>query len=245
VILKALKLWFFYLGPLLSVPFLFLLGILPYGTSWRDVPARARMLLLICGCTFLGIALLVPIEIHYAAPLTAAIYALIVIAMQRVRHWRRGEARPGVLVVRLTAALALMLFFVNFGLELLHVRIWNAVPMWSSQWVQLRDRERVEKQLKSALGRQLVIVHYGPNHPESEAWVNNAADIDNSQVVWAHDMGETGNQELIRYFADRNTWLVYPDENPVRLMPYSAGIMSADGATKVSLIRDTSRFAAK
>ena len=41
-----------------------------------------------------------------------------------------------------------------------------------------------------------------------------------SKVVWARDMGEPQNLELIRYFKDRKLWLVEPDAISPRLSVY-------------------------
>jgi hypothetical protein len=38
--------------------------------------------------------------------------------------------------------------------------------------------------------------------------------------VWAWDMGEPNNRELLQYFKNRNVWLVEPDESPPRLSAY-------------------------
>jgi hypothetical protein len=38
--------------------------------------------------------------------------------------------------------------------------------------------------------------------------------------VWARDMGEEQNQELLRYFSERRVWVLYADESPPRLEPY-------------------------
>ena len=48
----------------------------------------------------------------------------------------------------------------------------------------------------------------------------NAADIDASRVVWAWDMDEQSNRELLQYFKNRRVWLVEPDESPPKLSPY-------------------------
>jgi hypothetical protein len=47
-------------------------------------------------------------------------------------------------------------------------------------------------------------------------------DIDGSKVVWARDMDEKDNQELIQYFKNRSVWLLEPDESPPKLAPYIA-----------------------
>jgi hypothetical protein len=66
----------------------------------------------------------------------------------------------------------------------------------------------------------LVIVHYGAEHDPRESWVANSADIDGSKIVWAHDMGPEQNEELLRYFRGRQSWLVEPDQHPIQIVPY-------------------------
>ena len=36
----------------------------------------------------------------------------------------------------------------------------------------------------------------------------NSAGIDDQKIVWAHDMGEEKNRELLEYFSDREICLV-------------------------------------
>jgi hypothetical protein len=78
----------------------------------------------------------------------------------------------------------------------------------------------MEARLEQLPGDQLVIVRYFPQHYPVDEWVYNGADIDDSKVIWARDMGAAGNQELIRYYRDRSVWLVEPDAIPARVSPY-------------------------
>jgi hypothetical protein len=66
-----------------------------------------------------------------------------------------------------------------------------------------------------------VIVRYGPEHNPSNEWVYNAADIENSKVIWAREMSAAENLDLIRYYKDRTVWLVQPDMDPPNVSPYS------------------------
>jgi hypothetical protein len=221
VVVKVLMLWFFYLGPLLTLPFLALGFALPYGTSWKDVGAKTRFLLLVCAANLIAMFLAVPDNPHYAAALTAAIYALVLMAMQRVRRWQHNGTPAGVFLVRSIPVLAVVLLALRIAIPSFGLSIRNPSSpwTWASPWNQLRARERVENQLKAEPGKHLVIVHYNPGHDPGEGWVNNRADIDKSKIVWAQDMGREENLELINYFKSRNVWLVQPDVNPFQVTP--------------------------
>ncbi|MBV9341313.1 MAG: hypothetical protein JO159_10555 [Acidobacteria bacterium] len=221
---KILMLWFFYLGPLLSVPFLALGFVLPYGMSLRDLGARTQFLLVVCAANLLAILLAVPINPHYAAPTTGAVYALIVIAMERIRRWNKKTKRTGIFVVRAVLTAALGLFLLRISIPVLHLPINNPAQPWTwcSPWNQLLPRAQVESRLRALPGEHLVIVHYSPEHDPREGWISNSADIDNSKIVWAHDMGPDLNKELFQYFSGRQIWMVYPDRDPIELSPYEA-----------------------
>jgi len=70
------------------------------------------------------------------------------------------------------------------------------------------DRAAVLDHLENTPGKHLIIVDYLPIHNEDSEWVYNEANIDASPVVWARDMGEKDNQELLRYFHDREAWTI-------------------------------------
>jgi hypothetical protein len=69
-------------------------------------------------------------------------------------------------------------------------------------------------------GRQLVIVRYATDHNSLDEWVYNAADIDGSKVIWAREMDQAENLELIHYYKDRSVWLVQPDTTPATVSVY-------------------------
>jgi hypothetical protein len=222
-VVKLIMLWFFFLGPLLSLPFLMLALVLPSGASFKDLGRKVRFLLLVCGITLVGVLLPAYANPHYAAALTAAIYALILMSMQRLRRWRVRGRPAGISAVRSVIVMAIMLFLFRVAIPLFHLRVINGtVPeTWCSPWNQLTARAQIETALKRSPGRHLVLVHYGSQHDPAAGWVNNSADIDHSKIVWAHDMGRAGNEELMTYFKDRKVWMLEPDESPRRILPYA------------------------
>lgn len=220
-LVKLWMLWFFFLGPLLSMPFLALGLVLPYGMRIKDLSPGLRSLLLVCAANLLAMLLAVPVNPHYAAPMTCAIYALVMMAMMRIREWRPNGRPTGQCLVRAVPTIAVLLVLIRIAIPVFHLNIRNSSApwTWASPWNQLRAREMIEKHLQSLPGEHLVIVRYSAQHDPREGWAANSADIDRSRIVWAQDMGSR-NQELIEYFKSRHAWLLEPDQNPIRLVSY-------------------------
>ncbi len=222
LLLKALPFWLFYLGPLLTLPFLAWFAIKSRDRLGWPMSRKSRFLLLVCGATFVGLAF--PIYLppaHYSAALTAAVYALLLQAMRSMRLWRPGGRPVGRFLVRavpmicfalLPLRAAAPLFCIPFAPTLIHT--------WYSTDFHNLDRAQILKELQNEPGKHLVLVRYRPDHEVFEDWVYNGADIDGSKVVWARDMGVEKNQELIKYFQDRRVWLMEPDNRPVKVEPY-------------------------
>jgi hypothetical protein len=221
---KVFMFWLFYLGPLLSIP----LAAIAFARRREKAPKHSdpkfRFLLIVCAANLLGVLLVVPLTPLYLAPAAAAIYGLVMIAMQRVRLWRVGNKPSGVFLVRAVPITAVLLLIVRVAIPVFHLPISNPGGSWtwSANWNQLLSRNLVERQLRALPGEHLVIVHYSPEHDPKESWVSNSADIDGSKIVWAHDMGALKNEELLRYFNGRQTWLVEPDQHPIQVVPYKA-----------------------
>ena len=72
-------------------------------------------------------------------------------------------------------------------------------------------------------GKHVILVRYTKAKSPHEEWIYNRADIDASDVVWAHDMGQAENRKIADYFKGRSIWLMQPDENPDMVEPYDAG----------------------
>jgi hypothetical protein len=82
------------------------------------------------------------------------------------------------------------------------------------------ERARLQARISRLPGQHLILVHYGVRDVPSKEWIYNRADIDNSKIVWARDMGSEANQELLCYFAKRHVW--YVDHGGASMiLPYS------------------------
>jgi hypothetical protein len=210
---KGVLLWSFYFGPALSAPLLLALGSL--------ATRRIRLVLLAGAATLVATLLEQSSYPHYVSPATCVVFALIVNAMQQLakkdelKH-RFARAVFAIVVV----ALAFRLAAKPLGVPLRGPQLQMS---WCCSDYRPNDRWPFERRLRAAEGRQLVVVRYGGSAKMGIEWVYNEADIDASKIVWARDMGEAANRELIRYYPDRRVWLGEPDAVPPIVRPYPAG----------------------
>ena len=98
-------------------------------------------------------------------------------------------------------------------------------------------RASILSTLQHSPGLYLVLVRYNTTHNFDREWVYNEADIDGSKVVWARDMDDKDNQELIQYFKNRSVWLLEPDESPPKLSPYAAIVHGESMKSQLDSVR--------
>ena len=203
----------FFFGLVLLIP-MFLLPQL-----FRD--RRMRYLLVASAVFGIGLSVNVWFFPHYAAPFTAAIYALLLQCMRHLRHCTLGTRPVGLALIRGLVLVCVMLA----GLRIYAGPMNLTLNRWPSMWYGTEPlglpRAKVAAQLEAIPGKQLAIVRYTPEHAPFDDWVYNAADIDASKVVWARELHAASNAELLRYFQDRQVWLIEPDFDPPRVSQYS------------------------
>jgi hypothetical protein len=194
---KIAMTWTFFFGTVLMAPFIMLCRV------FRD--RRTRILLgtgVVFGLGMLPNAFMAP---HYAAPVAGLLFALLVQSMRHLRHWTPGGQPVGETLMRALPVLSVILCMVQLAM----------VPPVSNAGLA---KANVQRQLTSLPGSQLALVRYAASHkPLDVEWVYNAADIDSARVVWAREMSDTEDRELIDYFKDRNVWIVEPDYSPPRV----------------------------
>jgi hypothetical protein len=203
---KLGEVWLFFLGPALTLPFLF------------DPPLRRdpRLRYLWPILAFAAVPVLVERSFfaHYLAPFTAVFLVLIVAALRHL--WSERPALAGGLITIVCIAtcsatgLAIMQRY-NYT--------FYSPPDWCCHESRPWERSFVISRLEALPEKQLLIVRYAMHQP-LPAWVYNPADIDASKVVFARDFGPCGNQELLHYYGDRRKWLLWVDGFEYKLMPY-------------------------
>jgi hypothetical protein len=188
---KLREFWQFFLGTALWLPFVTFPWVL------RD--RRSRFLLAqFCVCA-LGLLCVVYFYAHYAAPLTATIFALLVQSMRHLRRWEVRSRPVGIFLTRLVVLLVI-------ARVAIYVR---RPPAMQEAWSL--SRAHILKQLEATPDKHLVVVHYSPEHNPHHEWVFNAADIDNAKVVWVRDIPGIDPKPLLQYFRDRKIWVIEPD----------------------------------
>lgn len=174
---------------------------------FRDRKMRLMLATLLVGSV--GVFIVVWGHPHYAAPLTAVVFALVV---QTMRHMNtlRIKGRPlGALVVRI---IVVILFSVTLDraeqqkCDVNEQRCTGNFP-----------RAEIEDELRSTAGKHLVMVRYSKNHNHHIEWVHNGAEIDSAKILWARELDEAQNERLFAYFKDRQIWLIRPDEMDAKL----------------------------
>jgi hypothetical protein len=142
---------------------------------------------------------------HYFAPAMSLILLLVMLGVQYIRIKFGARA----------LAIFAVLFFANAA--------YNASRLTPDEYPHqlfTAHRQSVARRLQTQPGRQLVLMRYAPDHNVLEEWVYNHADIDRSTIVWARDMGDAANRELLDYYPNRKVWLVEADAPDPQPLPY-------------------------
>ena len=151
---------------------------------------------------------------HYAAPLAATFFALLIQSIRYLRRWEQ-RGRP----VGIGLARVVVLFTIAVVPLQIAQAIWNPSsvprePAWS------RARAHIEAQLAAMPGEHLVIVRYSPDHGFDPEFVFNRADIDHDKVIWAREIPGVDVRPLLDYFRGRQIWLFEPDASLSQLSAY-------------------------
>lgn len=196
---RAQLLWFIYISPSLTIP---LIGFFVF---------RPKIGFPVIG--FLVPALLATnfypfLNAHYLAGYTPLVIALLVFGLKAL--WESPRLRWQSLalasVLCLGIATVAKLSFL-FRLE-------------PDFWRPHGDPWSVAEDLQKGGGKHLVLVRYAANHDFRYEWVYNRADIDTADVVWAREVSPEKDRDFLRYYRDRQIWVLNADDWPPVPRPY-------------------------
>jgi len=189
---------------------LFAIPAIPF--ALRDRKIRFPLITLAIG--IVGVFVVIWSAAHYAAPITCALYLLIV---QCIRHLRAMHWRGQPVGKALSRAIILCLVL-DAGID---VARGVCDPLF---WPCEGDPSRaaIAEKLEHTPGKHLIVVRYSDDeHNIHDDWVYNGAEIDNAKVLWARELDAEQNAKLLAYFKDRTIWLVTPDIDNTYLAPYT------------------------
>jgi len=97
----------------------------------------------------------------------------------------------------------------------IYVRQQHTVTSW---W---QSKKTIRSRLLSESGDDLVFVHYDRQHNPHNSWIYNGADLDMQPVIWARQIEPSSDRELRNHYGSRHAWIVFADEQPARLVPWT------------------------
>jgi hypothetical protein len=208
--LKIVSSWFFYVGPVLTLPLILVILWAPYGSSWKRLSAETRFLVSAVAVCVVGLILETPYFPHYTAPATCLILAVVLVSMRCVYTLHlRGRCAVRCIVLICVVMLGLRIMASPPRLH----EPWMGAAISRSIEQSKSERAGILSRLENLPDKQLVLVRCEPTNHNVE-WVYNGADIDGAKVVWAHDMGTAKDEVLIHYFKDRTVWMVQAEKSP-------------------------------
>nr|WP_294168615.1 hypothetical protein [uncultured Sphingomonas sp.] len=193
------RLFEFYVGPLLAIPFLVGLFLI------RRIAVFVASGLLLS----LGILANTWDWSHYWAPGFGLFIVLIMKGLGRLREWRFRSRESGLFLSRaLPCAAAAMTLIPSAAVYAGAPRPEPEAFFRSCCAVHTQTpRSMILDQLQATPGKDLVLVRHRADEQPFMTLVANEPDIDGAEIIWAHDLGHA-NRRLLDYYPDRNVWRV-------------------------------------
>jgi hypothetical protein len=221
--IKSAVFYVFYLWP-----FLFLVGPTLYA-MFRDKEFRIVLISVLTMGSGLALEMW-PSTPHYAAAWTGAVVLMVLYSLRRFRDSHLGLGAPFTRAVAIVLGICLLCASAERLRDPLDIN-----PLQNSTDSQRAaenfgiplevSRQRIEADLKRRPGKQLVIVHHPYHDVPAMDWIYNEADIDHSKIIWVRDMGYLKNEELIKYYSDRQVWYVDRGDPIARIVAYDDAIL--------------------
>ena len=217
---KLQDFWKFFLGTLLSVPFLTL--------PWMVRDRKTRLFLFFFAASALGLLGVTWFLPHYAAPIFAVIIALLVQAFRHLRRWTFRGRPVGLGWTRVLVILTICMIPACTMKSLA-----DPGSRFCLNWPYNQDRADIVRHLNGTPGQHLVLVRYLPKHNVHDEWVYNSAEIDRSKIVWARVIAGMDIKPLLDYYAGRKFWLLDVGAEYAALRPLDPSDISPISASPV------------
>lgn len=197
--IRRIQLWLFFIGAILSIPFL--VGIA--SALWNR---RTRILLWCAVTTFIAYSAGVFFQPHYFAPATVTIYAFIVLGLRAMwrSRWPLLRSLSGTLCA---AGMAFTLIEANHTVYI--------------EYPTATNRQLVSDWVASFPGKHLIVVDYANGHETHHELVFNTADMPSAKILWARKMTPELDTELCIEFPDRTIWTLLTDDHRLAAQPSS------------------------
>lgn len=210
------------------------MALFPPLVMFRRVALDRRVRFLVWCVPFwtAGMAIGVFLIPHYLAPFAAAAYALGLQGMRHLRVWRFEGKRVGMAIVQLLVVVFVLMAGLRTFARPLHLELpQGPISAWLCTWIGPgpygAQRAAIEQELERLPGKHLAIVEYGATHEPGNEWVYNLSDLDGSRVLWARAMSPEEDAALMRYYKDRDVWLIRPDSREAIVQRYPTGYQVA------------------
>jgi hypothetical protein len=187
--------------------------------KWRAVLFTSVAIVLAGSCTHLSAG-----HPHYIAGISVGLIIVATMCVRRLEAIRLFGQRLGPTVTVMTLACWGLIAGLTFAADIIEQ---PRAPRL--QWAH--RRQAIEQKLAADSAQSVVFVRYLPEHSIHQEWVYNGANIDSQHIIWANDLGEHANAELLKYLADVNSnsnkqppkaWLLAAGPDSEDLSPYAA-----------------------
>jgi hypothetical protein len=171
---------------------------------------------------------------HYPAPLAACFYLLISEGFRFClidgKRRNRFQITAGVLIVLSGVSLIYQIYQIPdyfFPVKsATRKKDFSDLDLKFDQPVKLAKPERItylkpviENAANNLPDKYLAIVEYPPKFDNSDELVYNKADMNNSKLIWAYDLGEEKNKTLLNYYSDRKILKIKVSDGFVEINP--------------------------
>jgi hypothetical protein len=165
---------------------------------------------------------------HYSAPAVCLLYFLVLQCLRKIRFFYLKRKPIGQFMSWSIPFYSISLIFLPIVLGsdpfyYVNPSPWESSPRTLPNVWSLK-RANLLSELSKTEGKHLIVVRYLPGHNVEHEWVYNEADIDASKVVWARNMTKDRNCQLVKYFYDRQAWLLEIDSTTeeYKILPFKA-----------------------